>query len=282
MDTRGVRLTRLYLLKGIRRISCWFKCVVDDIIFGSTKKSWCDKFESLMESRFQMSSMGELTFFLGLQVKQNTEGIFISQDKYIAEILKKFDLVSVKTTITPMETKVALTKDEEAVDVDVTQDFTSHALRETLITLRANPKLAYGILENHLLTIIDASLDSDYEGSNLIGKSTIGNSMVADSGRLKRYALTTNPTIYDSLVKQFWQTATAKTLADGTLELHATIDTIVYIITEASIRNKLQLADASGITMLPNNEIFEGMGHMGYPTDDVYFGKAFHTPNRDS
>ncbi|GJT67529.1 hypothetical protein Tco_1019009 [Tanacetum coccineum] len=75
-----------------------------------------------------------------------------------------------------------------------------------------------------------------------------------------RYALTTNPTIYDSLVKQFWQTATANTLADGTLELHATIDTIVYIITEASIRNKLQLADASGITMLPNNEIFKGMG----------------------
>ncbi|GKB90413.1 hypothetical protein Tco_0962685 [Tanacetum coccineum] len=78
-----------------------------------------------------------------------------------------------------------------------------------------------------------------------------------------RYALTTNPTIHDSLVKQFWQTATAKTLANGTLELHATIDTIAYTITEASIRNKLQLADASGITMLPNNEIFEGMGHMG-------------------
>ncbi|GJT35095.1 ribonuclease H-like domain-containing protein [Tanacetum coccineum] len=49
---------------------------------------------------FQMTSMGELTFFLGLQVKQNTEGIFISQDKYVAEIHKKFDLVSVKTAIT--------------------------------------------------------------------------------------------------------------------------------------------------------------------------------------
>ncbi|GKA13735.1 hypothetical protein Tco_0693381 [Tanacetum coccineum] len=94
-----------------------------------------------------------------------------------------------------------------------------------------------------------------------------------------RYALTTNPTIYDSLVKQFWQTATANTLADGTLELHATIDTIVYTITEASIRNKLQLADASGITMLPNNEIFEGMGHMGYPTDGSFtFWKSFFTP----
>ncbi|GJR47208.1 putative ribonuclease H-like domain-containing protein [Tanacetum coccineum] len=54
---------------------------VDVIIFGSTKKSWCDEFEALMKSRFQMSSMGELTFFLGLQVKLKEDGIFISQDK---------------------------------------------------------------------------------------------------------------------------------------------------------------------------------------------------------
>ncbi|GJR13306.1 putative ribonuclease H-like domain-containing protein [Tanacetum coccineum] len=54
---------------------------VDDIIFGSTKKSWCDEFEALMKSQFQMSSMGELTFFLGLQVKQKADGSFISQDK---------------------------------------------------------------------------------------------------------------------------------------------------------------------------------------------------------
>ncbi|GJZ87071.1 putative ribonuclease H-like domain-containing protein [Tanacetum coccineum] len=74
---------------------------VDDIIFGSTKKSWCDEFEALMKSRFQMSSMGELTFFLGLQVKQKADGIFISQDKYVAEILKKFDFANVKTASTP-------------------------------------------------------------------------------------------------------------------------------------------------------------------------------------
>ncbi|GJT32117.1 putative ribonuclease H-like domain-containing protein [Tanacetum coccineum] len=94
-----------------------------------------------------------------------------------------------------------------------------------------------------------------------------------------RYALTSNPTIYDSLVKQFWQTATANTIADGTLEIHATIDTTGYTITEASIRDKLQLADASGITMLPNDEIFEGMGQMGYPTDGTFtFWKSFFTP----
>ncbi|GJY45670.1 putative ribonuclease H-like domain-containing protein [Tanacetum coccineum] len=92
---------------------------VDDIIFGSTKKSWCDEFEALMKSRFQMSSMGELTFFLGLQVKQKEDGIFISQDKYVAEILKKFDFANVKTASTPIETQKPLVKDEEASDVDV-------------------------------------------------------------------------------------------------------------------------------------------------------------------
>ncbi|GJR64381.1 putative ribonuclease H-like domain-containing protein, partial [Tanacetum coccineum] len=92
---------------------------VDDIIFGSTKKSWCDEFEALMKSRFQMSSMGELTFFLGLQVQQKEDGIFISQDKYVAEILKKFDFANVKSASTPIETQKPLNKDEEAADVDV-------------------------------------------------------------------------------------------------------------------------------------------------------------------
>ncbi|GJZ76942.1 putative ribonuclease H-like domain-containing protein [Tanacetum coccineum] len=92
---------------------------VDDINFGSTKKSLCTKFESLMHKKFQMSSMGGLTLFLGLQVMQRDDGIFISQDKYVADILKKFDFSSVKTASTPIETNKALHKDEEAEDVDV-------------------------------------------------------------------------------------------------------------------------------------------------------------------
>nr|GEU55179.1 hypothetical protein [Tanacetum cinerariifolium] len=83
------------------------------------KKSCCDEFEALMKKRFQMSSMGELTFFLGLQVKQREDGIFISQDKYVVEILKKFDFMSVKTASTLIETKKPLVKDAEAADVDV-------------------------------------------------------------------------------------------------------------------------------------------------------------------
>ncbi|GJY81944.1 putative ribonuclease H-like domain-containing protein [Tanacetum coccineum] len=66
-----------------------------------------------------MSSMGELTFFLGLQVKQKEDGIFISQDKYVGEILKKFSFSSIRTASTPMKTNKALTKDEDGEDANV-------------------------------------------------------------------------------------------------------------------------------------------------------------------
>ncbi|GKA79106.1 putative ribonuclease H-like domain-containing protein [Tanacetum coccineum] len=92
---------------------------VDDIIFGSTKKELCTEFEKLMHKKFQMSSMGELTFLLGLQVSQKDYGIFISQDKYVDGILKNFGFSTVKTTSTPMETSKPLLKDAEAEDVDV-------------------------------------------------------------------------------------------------------------------------------------------------------------------
>ncbi|GKB66499.1 hypothetical protein Tco_0927911 [Tanacetum coccineum] len=94
-----------------------------------------------------------------------------------------------------------------------------------------------------------------------------------------RYALTHNPPIYDSLVKQFWQTATVKTLADGTQQINATIDSVEYTITEESVRRQLQLADDSGITMLQNEEIFEGLQNIGYLTDGTFtFWKSHFTP----
>nr|GEU91439.1 retrovirus-related Pol polyprotein from transposon TNT 1-94 [Tanacetum cinerariifolium] len=68
---------------------------VDNIIFGSTNKDLCKAFEKLMKDKFQMSSMGELTFFLGLQVKQKPDGIFISQDNYVAKILRKLIVTAV-------------------------------------------------------------------------------------------------------------------------------------------------------------------------------------------
>ncbi|GJY32556.1 putative ribonuclease H-like domain-containing protein [Tanacetum coccineum] len=92
---------------------------VDDIIFGSTNKELCTRFEKLMKDKFQMSSMGELTFFLGLQVQQKEDGIFISQDKYVAEILKKFNYSDVKSASTPVDLEKPLVKDGDADDVDV-------------------------------------------------------------------------------------------------------------------------------------------------------------------
>ncbi|GKC13264.1 uncharacterized mitochondrial protein-like protein [Tanacetum coccineum] len=77
------------------------------------------KFEKLMKDKFQMSSMGELTFFLGLQVQQKEDGIFISQDKYVAEILKKFNYSYVKSASTPVDLEKPLVKDRDANDVDV-------------------------------------------------------------------------------------------------------------------------------------------------------------------
>ncbi|GJU31384.1 putative ribonuclease H-like domain-containing protein [Tanacetum coccineum] len=92
---------------------------VDDIIFGSTNKELCNAFEKLMRDKFQMSSMGELTFFLGLQVTKKEDGIFISHDKYIAEILKKFNYTDVKSASTPVDLEKPLVKDGDADDADV-------------------------------------------------------------------------------------------------------------------------------------------------------------------
>ncbi|GJS37556.1 putative ribonuclease H-like domain-containing protein [Tanacetum coccineum] len=109
-----------------------------------------------------------------LHIKQNKAGIFISQDKYVAEILKKFDLVNVKTAITPMETKVALTKDEEAVDVDVTPK-TSHlnAVKRIFKYLKGKPHLGLWYPRESPFDL-EAFSDSDYGGSNLDRKSTTG------------------------------------------------------------------------------------------------------------
>ncbi|GKC08300.1 hypothetical protein Tco_0999910 [Tanacetum coccineum] len=98
---------------------------------------------------------------------------------------------------------------------------------------------------------------------------SVGFTEVVDflKGTSLRYALTHNPTIYDSLVKQFWQTATVRTLANGTQQLVASIDSKEYIITEASVRSKLQLADATGIHNLSDAEIYAGLATLGAAVD---------------
>nr|GEZ33966.1 retrovirus-related Pol polyprotein from transposon TNT 1-94 [Tanacetum cinerariifolium] len=108
----------LFIKKDSRHIIL-VQVYVDDIIFGSMNKAWCDEFEVLMKREFEMSAICELTFFLGLQVTQLPDGIFISQDKYVKDMLKKFDMESVRTTTTPYEVPKTKSKDEpdDAVNV---------------------------------------------------------------------------------------------------------------------------------------------------------------------
>nr|GEW83083.1 hypothetical protein [Tanacetum cinerariifolium] len=89
---------------------------VDDIIFGSTKLQLCREFEALMHEKFQMSAMSELNFFLGLQILQKEDGIFLSQDKYVGDTLKKFGYTDVRSSNTPMDKENPWGKDETGKD----------------------------------------------------------------------------------------------------------------------------------------------------------------------
>ncbi|GJZ00912.1 putative ribonuclease H-like domain-containing protein [Tanacetum coccineum] len=202
---RGTIDKTLFIKKDIGDILL-VQVYVDDIIFGSTKKSLCVEFEQMMHKRFQMSSMGELTFFLGLQVQQKEDGIFISQDKYVADILKKFDFTTVKAASTPIETNKALNKDEEAEDVDVhlyrsmigslmyltasrpdimfavcacarfqVTPKTSHlhAVKRIFRYLKGQPKLGLWYPRDSPFDL-EAFSDSDYAGASLDRKSTTG------------------------------------------------------------------------------------------------------------
>ncbi|KAJ9556652.1 hypothetical protein OSB04_011266 [Centaurea solstitialis] len=91
---------------------------VDDIIFGSTNPELCTKFSKIMETEFEMSMMGELNFFLGIQVKQNPDGIFINQSEYIKDMLKKFNMTDCSPIKTPMPTGNLLGPDLSGKSVD--------------------------------------------------------------------------------------------------------------------------------------------------------------------
>nr|GEX93761.1 retrovirus-related Pol polyprotein from transposon TNT 1-94 [Tanacetum cinerariifolium] len=113
------KIDQTLFIKKQKRDTLLVQVYVDDIIFGSTNKELCKAFEKLMKDKFQTSSMGELTFFLGLQVKKKDDEIFISQDKYIAEILRKLGLTDGKSASTPIDTEKPLLKDPDGEDVDV-------------------------------------------------------------------------------------------------------------------------------------------------------------------
>ncbi|GJX39104.1 putative ribonuclease H-like domain-containing protein [Tanacetum coccineum] len=158
----------------------WYETLSTYLLDNGFQRGKIDK--TLFIKRYKgdillMSSMGELTFFLGLQVKQKKDGIFISQDKYVAEILKKFRFTEVKTASTPMETQKPLLKDEDVcayaryqVNPKVSH---LHVVKRIFRYLKGQPKLGLWYPKDSPFDLV-AYTDSDYARASLDKKSTTG------------------------------------------------------------------------------------------------------------
>nr|GEU62644.1 hypothetical protein [Tanacetum cinerariifolium] len=181
---------------------------VDDIIFGSSNPQVCREFEALMHENFQMSAMGELNFFLDLQVLQKKDGIFLSQDKYVGDILKKFGYSDVRLANTPMDKENPWGKDGTGKDVDLhlyrsmtgslmyliasrpdimfaicayarhqvtPKECHMYAVKRIFRYLKGNPKLGLWYPKESPFDLV-AYLDNDYGGATQNRKSTTGGS----------------------------------------------------------------------------------------------------------
>jgi len=121
MDVRKAKLIRLFLLKNSKSIIILVQIYVDDIIFGATNDCLCEEFVASMQGEFEMSMMGDLSFFLRLQVKQSKDDIFLSQIKYCKDILKKFEMENCIEASIPMYTSCYKNDDLDGTAVGQTK-----------------------------------------------------------------------------------------------------------------------------------------------------------------
>ncbi|GJZ77491.1 retrovirus-related pol polyprotein from transposon TNT 1-94 [Tanacetum coccineum] len=116
---------------------------VDDILFASTNTAMCNKFANQMTTKFKMSMMGQMSFFLGLPISQSPRGIFINQSKYAYEIVKKYGMLTSDSVDTPMVEKSKLYEDLQAKPVDATL---YHGMIGSLMYLTSSrPDLIYAV-----------------------------------------------------------------------------------------------------------------------------------------
>lgn len=111
-------MDKTLFIKGEKNNILIAQIYVDDIVFGSTSENLSKIFATCMSIEFEVSMVGELSFFLGLQIKQCENGIFLSQTKYVRNLLKKFEMNTSKYSSTPMSTSIKLSLDSSGKDFD--------------------------------------------------------------------------------------------------------------------------------------------------------------------
>ncbi|GJX33392.1 putative ribonuclease H-like domain-containing protein [Tanacetum coccineum] len=261
-----------------------------DIIFGSTKKELCDEFKKLMKDKFQMSSMGELTFFLGLQVQQRKKASLFSHDK----LSMKFEKVS-NTRCEHLVPDIRYLKGKPSLGLWYSKDSSLELIAYTdsgvvELTLDRWSTIEVVMFLGKIAFILTISFMANLEFCDkhnmvaFLDKSTgsAGFHQIIDFLNRSHicYALTKKPEVCVSFIKQFWRSAEASTDDHGEVKINATIDDHSLSITEGSLRRHLKLADQDGITSLPNSEIFEQLALMGYHTDSdkLTFQKGVFSP----
>ncbi|GJS29556.1 retrovirus-related pol polyprotein from transposon TNT 1-94 [Tanacetum coccineum] len=185
--SKGVVYPTLFTRKTSKHILL-VQIYVDDIIFASTNPKSCEIFANEMSSTFKMSMMGQMSFFLGLQISQNPKGIFINQSKYALEILKKYGLDSSASVDTPMVEKMKLDEDRQGKLVDPTR---FRGMVGSLMYLSASrPDIVFAVCmcaryqakptEKHLHAIkrifryLKGTIHMDYAGCQDTRRSTSG------------------------------------------------------------------------------------------------------------
>ncbi|GJX19776.1 putative ribonuclease H-like domain-containing protein [Tanacetum coccineum] len=196
----------------------------------------------LMQKEFKMSSMGELTFFLGLQVKQTSAGIFLSQDKYVKDILNKFDFRTIKPASTPIEAHKSLGKDEEGEDVDV------HLYRY----LKHQPNLGLWYPKDSPFHL-EAFSDSDYAGDNHDRRSTSGGCQYLGR-RLVSWQCKKQTIVAISSTEAEYVAAASCCAQSGKK----------ILISEETIRADLLFDDAHGVDCFPKQVIWDLLRDIGY------------------
>ncbi|GJW89970.1 putative ribonuclease H-like domain-containing protein [Tanacetum coccineum] len=157
-----------------KEISSWYKSMWMTSFLDLQRRPGGYKFEALMKGEFEISAIGELTFFLGLQVQQRPDGIFINQDKYVQEILNKFDLEYVRTTTTPYEAPKPNLQSVLCSRNQVTPTTSNlEAVKKIFKYLKGQPKLGLWYPRESPF-VLEAYSDSDYAGANKDRKSTTG------------------------------------------------------------------------------------------------------------